>query len=73
MLPIDLEAEKIQVELARLVEREDAENRNGAFELDCHPLPLAGGVASFQPCRTGFVAPRGQSRYRPAGQKSDAA
>jgi hypothetical protein len=30
------------------------------------------GVASFQPCRTGFVAPRGQSRYRPAGEKTDA-
>src|SRR2546430_14182678 len=31
---------------------------------------LAGGVASFQPCRSGFVAPRGQSRYRPAGEKN---
>jgi hypothetical protein len=30
MLPIDLEAEKIEVELTRLGEREDAENRNGA-------------------------------------------
>jgi hypothetical protein len=72
MLPIDLEAEKIQVELARLVEREDAKNRNGALEYNCHPLPLAGSVATFQPCRSGFVAPRSQSRYRPAGQKGDA-
>src|SRR5262249_18055181 len=65
MLPINLEAEKIQVKLTRLVGREDAKDRNGALELHCHPLALAGGVVSFQPCRSGFVAPRGQSRYRP--------
>jgi hypothetical protein len=47
MLPIDREAKKIEVKLARLVEREDAENRNGAGELDRHPLPLGCGIASL--------------------------
>src|SRR5262249_3986358 len=36
ILPIDLAAEKIEVELARLFQRENPENRHHALELDCH-------------------------------------
>jgi hypothetical protein len=40
MLPIDLEAEKIEIELASLVDRENAEDGHNAAELDCHRSSL---------------------------------
>ncbi len=41
MIPIDLEAEKALLELVRLGDIEDAQDRNDADELDGHAVPLS--------------------------------
>jgi hypothetical protein len=40
MLPIDLEAEEIEIKLARLLDRKNSERRDAPAELDGHFLHL---------------------------------
>src|SRR5262245_33153370 len=48
MLPIDGEAEKIDIELARLLQGENTKDRDNALELNCHAASESDG-ARIQP------------------------
>src|SRR6186713_1196723 len=75
MLPIHLEAEKIEIELASLVDRENAEDGHNAAELDCHRSSLrlvAVAKSSPRADPATFVAPSGVPRYRPPRRSNDA-
>src|ERR1700709_1162641 len=74
MLPIDLETEKIEIELAGLVDRENAQDGHNAAELDGHSVLLAVGGRlpnpASEPIPSCFGAPSGGAPYRPAAETS---